>query len=137
MSTHGINTFGKEEHLCKHMLIGKLFTGHAKAITVWPIRMVYLLVDKQDEQDASVQVLVSVSKRYFKRAVKRNRVKRQLREAYRCQKQQLLEQAATLQGKQLRVAFVWQANQLCDSAELNTKMGTLLERLVEKMQAGL
>lgn len=137
MSTNGINTFGKGEHLCKHMLIDKLFTGHAKTMTVWPIRMVYLLVDKQDGKDASVQVLVSVSKRYFKRAVKRNRVKRQIREAYRKRKQQLGKQVSALQGKQLLVAFVWQANQLHDSVELETKMGTLLGRLTEKLQAGL
>ena len=92
MSDQGIYTFGKNEHLCKHLLIDLLFKGHAKAMTAWPIRMVYLLVDKKEEQEQSVQVLISVSKRFFKRAVKRNRVKRQIREAFRYNKMALEEQ---------------------------------------------
>ena len=40
-------------------------------------------------QSASVELMVSVSKRFFKRAVKRNRVKRQIREAYRTQKHEI------------------------------------------------
>ena len=87
MSTDGKNTFRKKEHLCKQTLIEKLFGGDAKATTAWPIRMVWLLVDKKDESEASLQVLVSVSKRFFKRAVKRNRVKRQIREMFRHHKQ--------------------------------------------------
>ena len=44
------------------------------------------------------QVLVSVSKRHFKKAVDRNRIKRQLREVYRQHKQVLLSpQGYTLQ----------------------------------------
>lgn len=139
MSNQGKYTFGKEEHLCKRMLIEKLFAGQAKSMTAWPIRMVYLLVDYQEGHDelkaqkASVQVLMSVSKRYFKRAVKRNRVKRQLREAYRCQKQALEEQMACLEGKRLLVAFVWQENRLWDTSKIDAKVGTLLDRLVEKL----
>lgn len=82
MSTDRNKTFGKKEHLCKLTLIEQLFGGGAKAMTAWPMRMVFLLVDKKDEQAPSVQVLISVSKRYFKHAVKRNRVKRQIREAF-------------------------------------------------------
>lgn len=85
MSTDRNKTFGKKEHLCKLTLIEQLFGGGAKAMTAWPMRMVFLLVDKKDEQAPSVQVLISVSKRYFKHAVKRNRVKRQIREAFRHQ----------------------------------------------------
>ena len=96
MSDQGIYTFGKNEHLCKHLLIDLLFKGHAKAMTAWPIRMVYLLVDKKEEQEQSVQVLISVSKRFFKRAVKRNRVKRQIREAFRYNKMALEEQMKEL-----------------------------------------
>ena len=129
MSDQGIYTFGKNEHLCKHLLIDLLFKGHAKAMTAWPIRMVYLLVDKKEEQEQSVQVLISVSKRFFKRAVKRNRVKRQIREAFRYNKM-----ALELSGKQLLVAFIWQDGKLHESAEINAKMHQQMKRLVEKLQ---
>ena len=69
MSSDRNKTFGKKEHLCKLTLIEQLFGGGAKAMTAWPMRMVFLLVDKKDEQAPSVQVLISVSKRYFKHAV--------------------------------------------------------------------
>ena len=96
MLTETDNTFGKREHLCKQTLIDQLFSGKAHAMTAWPLKMVYLVVDKTDEQSASVELMVSVSKRFFKRAVKRNRVKRQIREAYRTQKHELMERMAQM-----------------------------------------
>ena len=78
-------------------------------------------------------VLVSVSKRLFKRAVKRNRVKRQIREAYRMQKHQLVEKMAQMPGKQLLLAVIWQDGKLHDSSELNAKMHKILQRLHEKL----
>ena len=47
-------------------------------MSAFPIRVVYRLVDQQPDM-AQVQMLVSVPKKHFKRAVKRNRVKRQIR----------------------------------------------------------
>lgn len=119
MLTETDNTFGKREHLCKLTLIDQLFSGKAHAMTAWPLKMVYLVVDKTDEQSASVELMVSVSKRFFKRAVKRNRVKRQIREAYRTQKHELMERMAQMPDKQLLLAVIWQDGKLHDSAELN------------------
>lgn len=129
MSTDRIYTFGKEEHLCKLTLIERLFGGGAKAMMVWPMRMVWLLVDKKEESETSLQVLVSVSKRYFKRAVKRNRVKRQIREAFRHHKQELLPLMEQYADKQLLVAFVWQADHLLTSAKVEHKMNKLIHSL--------
>lgn len=129
MSTDRKNTFGKEEHLCKKILIEQLFGGGAKATTAWPIRMVWLLVDKKDEREASLQVLVSVSKRYFKRAVKRNRVKRQIREAFRHHKQEFLPLMELQPGKQLLVAFIWQADRLLVSSKIEPKVEKLVHSL--------
>ena len=134
MLTETDNTFGKREHLCKQTLIDQLFSsGKAHVMTAWPLKMVYLVVDKTDEQSASVELMVSVSKRFFKRAVKRNRVKRQIREAYRTQKHELMERMAQMPDKQLLLAVIWQDGKLHDSAELNAKMNKNLQRLVEKL----
>ena len=62
--------------------------GHSKSFSIFPIRVVYMPVE-QGEVPATI--LISVSKRRFKRAVKRNRVKRQIREVYRKNKQPLLD----------------------------------------------
>lgn len=73
-------SFPKEEHLCSKKLITELFSK-GSSFNLYPLRFVYL---KQAQPVATPpQVLVSVSKKYFKKAVDRNRLKRQMREAYR------------------------------------------------------
>ena len=52
--------------------------GVSKSFSIFPIRVVYMPVE---QGEAPASILISVSKRRFKRAVKRNRVKRQIREA--------------------------------------------------------
>lgn len=124
MSTDRNKTFGKKEHLCKLTLIEQLFGGGAKAMTAWPMRMVFLLVDKKDEQAPSVQVLISVSKRYFKHAVKRNRVKRQIREAFRHQNRSW-RLVCRIMLETIACGFVWQTEQLQPSKLVSTKMTKL------------
>ena len=80
-------------------------------------------------------LLVSVSKRRFKRAVKRNRVKRQIREAYRLNKQPLLEALAE-KDLRLALAFIYLSDELTDSAVITEKMKIALARIVEKVSAG-
>ena len=79
----------KEERLNSRILIEKLFTGGSKSLPVFPLRIVYMFVE--GEHLPSVSLLISVPKKRFKRAVKRNRIKRQIREAYRKNKQILTE----------------------------------------------
>lgn len=81
------NTLRKSERLDRKKVIEKMFAGGSRSFSVFPLRVVYLPVE---ELEAPVSILVSVSKRRFKRAVKRNRVKRQIREAYRMNKHGLL-----------------------------------------------
>ncbi|CAM3710781.1 ribonuclease P protein component [Pontibacter korlensis] len=81
-------TFSKEEHLCSKRLISLLFSK-GSSFNLYPLRFVYYT--PQDLPPGQTQVLVSVSKRYFKRAVDRNRLKRQMREAYRLNKHMLYQ----------------------------------------------
>ena len=97
------NTLHKVERLDKKKIIEKMFAGGSRSFSVFPLRVVYLPVE---ELEADASILISVSKRRFKRAVKRNRVKRQIREAYRKNKSILLE---CLQGREqhLAIAFIY------------------------------
>lgn len=81
-------SFPKEEHLCRKKLIDELF-GRGSSFGLYPLRLVWLPAPAPTT--APPQVLVSVSKRSFKRAVDRNRLKRLMREAYRLNKFRLLE----------------------------------------------
>ena len=74
----GIYTLCKAERLNSKILIGKMFEGGvSKSFSIFPIRVVYMPVE---QGEAPASILISVSKRRFKRAVKRNRVKRQIRD---------------------------------------------------------
>lgn len=76
-------TFDKTEKLKSEKLIEKLFL-EGKSVVAYPLRLVYTEIIFEEMIRAKVGV--SVSKRHFKRAVDRNRIKRQMREAYRLQK---------------------------------------------------
>ncbi len=75
-------TFPKRERLCSIKSIDSLFSG-GESFIAYPLRVVYRIETENDETQRSASLLISVSKKKFKRAVKRNRVKRLIREAYR------------------------------------------------------
>lgn len=123
------NTLCKAERLNSKILIGKMFTGGSHSFSIYPLRVVYMPLEEQRE--APVSILVSVSKKRFKRAVKRNRVKRQVREAYRKNKQDLCMLFSEKQ-QSIAVAFIYLSDQLVSSVEIEEKMRTLLARIAEK-----
>jgi len=123
------NSFPKSEHLCGEIRITRLFT-QGDAFIAYPLRVVYLLEQKKDKE--SVSVMVSVPKKRFKRAVKRNRLKRLMREAYRLNKQNLWEK---LEEKelQIQIAFNYVSNDELDFASIEKKMKVALDRIIEKV----
>lgn len=134
MSAEGVFTFHKQERLCSKKLIDLLFNGGSHtSVSVWPLRAVFLLTDKPADKDVPVQVLISVSKRSFKRAVKRNRVKRQIREAYRKNKALLHERLREHPDKMLLVAFLWIDDKIHRSEKVEAKLVKLLQRMGEQL----
>ena len=93
-------------------------------MSAFPIRAVFMPND-----EGMVRIMVSVSKRYFKRAVKRNRIKRQLREAYRLQKEMLLPQ----QHGGLDIAFLWTSAEMLPTEKVFLKMKNVLQRIQESV----
>ena len=107
-------------------------------MSIYPIRMIYAIGQcDAASREPQTKIMVSVPKRYFKRAVKRNRVKRQLREAYRRNKHLLLDMLAQHPGTQVLIAFIWTSDELSDSAGIESRMKKLLARLGEKTTASL
>ena len=120
----------KEERLCSQKLIDSLFNnGKSRSLSAFPVRAVYMCTPSVDS--ARVKMMVSVPKRLFKRAVKRNRIKRQLREAYRKNKQ-LLDNAMQATDQTLLVAFIWLSDRLYTSSDVEERVKTILQRINEK-----
>ena len=95
-----------------------------------PLRVVYIPVE--GNHLPPVSLLISVPKKRFKRAVKRNRVKRQIREAFRTNKQILTEPLANT-GTKLAIAFIWLDNELHASEEVDLKVRKLLQLITERL----
>ena len=123
MANEPTYTFHKEERICSHKVLEELFSGRHKSITAFPIRAIYMTTEEE-----GVSVLMSVSKKFFKRAVHRNRVKRQMREAYRLNKQLI-----NLQKGGLRIAFLWRTNEILQTEKVFAKMQSLLQRIGEEV----
>lgn len=122
-------TLHKSERLNRKKIIDKMFAGGAHSFSVFPIRVVYLPVEELEEP---ASILVSVSKRRFKRAVKRNRVKRQIREAYRLHKQALWD-VLVAKNQKIGIAFIYLSDELVNSSFLQERMGIALSRVIEKL----
>jgi ribonuclease P protein component len=122
------NTLCKAERLCSKLQIEKLFAGGSKSFSIYPLRVVFMPMEKKEEAQASI--LISVPKKRFKRAVKRNRVKRQVREAYRKNKHELLDFLRE-RTEGMAIAFIYLADEFVSTAEIERKMKIMLARIVE------
>lgn len=85
----------------------------------------------KDESEQAM-MLVSVPKRHFKRAVKRNRVKRQVREAFRRHKSLINEKLAGT-GQCIAIAFVWLDDKLYPTAQVEACVVNLLMRVKDRL----
>ena len=124
-------TLGKEERVTGRRLVEELFKGGgSRSMSYYPLRIVYQLVDRQQ---SGVRILVSVPKRCLKRAVWRNRVKRQVRESYRTNKHLLDEVMAARPDKTLALAFIWLDDKIHETSQVEQRVRSLLIRLGEKL----
>jgi ribonuclease P protein component len=125
--------FNKFSRIVSKKVIEQLFNGHDNASkAAYPTRIV-VMAQERTEGQPNAQVLISVSKRHFKHAVDRNRVKRQLREAYRLNQQLLTNRVP--EGTQVCLAFIWLSNEHAPSDVVAARMRRLLKFAAEKINA--
>lgn len=126
------NTFSKKERLYLNKDIEILFT-QGKSFIAYPLRIVYTMREKETDGNPSTSILISVSKKKFKRAVKRNRVKRLIREAYRLNKT-LFNDIAIANNATLHIAFLYLKNELPDFPEIEKAIHKTEAILSEKIK---
>lgn len=115
-------TYPKTEKLKSKIAIGLLFT-EGKSVHKYPLRLVY---NEGTFGEEGIKIGVSVSKKYFKKAVDRNYIKRVLRETYRLNKHLLV---ANL-DKPYCFMFFYQTKERLSYEEINSKTIQLFEKFI-------
>jgi ribonuclease P protein component len=119
-------TFTKEERLCNKKLIDGLF-HNGSSFLCYPFKASWMLTDS--EQQYPVQVVFSVSKKRYKRAVDRNLIKRRVREAYRLNKQDQLYTPLTGVDKKIVLSLAYIGKEIAPYSLIEKKMLKLLIQL--------
>ena len=121
--------FTKEEKIVGENRIDSLF-NEGKSFVAFPLRVVYLKTELS--LSSPISVLVSVPKKRIKSAVKRNRIKRQVREAYRLNKH-YLEALTESIDHHLDIAFVFVREELMEYSIIEKGMRKGLTEIANRL----
>jgi ribonuclease P protein component len=124
-------TYPKSEKLKSKITIDLLFSK-GRSVSKYPLRLVFVESDYgiSDDTNQKLKMGVSVSKKYFKKAVDRNYFKRVLRETYRLNKHILTENL----DKKYAFMFFYQSKDRLTYKEINTKTIQLFEKFVLQLK---
>lgn len=119
------NSLGKTERIKSKKVISALFDRNSTAnnsFLVYPFKVIYSFEEINEAiKEGLPQVLVSVSKRKFKNATDRNKIKRRTKEAYRTNK--------VIFSGNITLALIYVANEIIDFFVIEKAMKNLLARL--------
>jgi ribonuclease P protein component len=118
-------SFRKIEKLKGQKLIEKLFS-EGQSVAAYPLRLVYLKTNFDDP--VKIKTGVSVSKRNFKKAVDRNRIKRLMREAYRLNKSEYFNNIPD----QYAFMILYIGKTQTDFETVSRKMKTLMDAFLKQ-----
>ena len=122
------NKLIKEERLYSKKLIDRLFRERVSLFS-YPFKVLYISEEQASAYPA--KMLISVSKRHFKKAVDRNLIKRLVREAYRNNKQTLVSYLNT-HNKSLFFGLIYVSDTILGYEEIERKLILILQRLIEQ-----
>lgn len=133
MAQHSTYTLGKTERLKSRKQIEQLFQS-GKSFNSGMFKVFHQLQQTDVKQStSSLQFGVGVGTRHFKQAVKRNRIKRLMREAYRLQKKEL-EAHLQKQNKTLNLFFIFTGKEIPAYELVFETTATALQKLIKLYQ---
>ena len=118
-------TFPREEKLKSKKMIGNIFSN-GFVVKSYPIRIQFSF--HEFSEMPRCQVGVSVSKRNFKSAVDRNRIKRQLREAYRLNKGKWISKLVAA-DKRLTMMIIFTSNEKLEFSKIESKLFSAIDKI--------
>lgn len=113
-------TFSKEERICGEKNVSRLLAGGR-----YGVEGAFRFCSMEGGDSTRSRIMVSVPKKMFRRAVKRNLMKRRIREAYRHQK-------SLLEGTAKDILFIYSSREPLPYGEVFTQIGNILRRIAEK-----
>lgn len=124
------NTFVKAERLCSYKIINELFEK-GSILKYFPFRVVWMYVDNNIVKQ-NLQLLIQVPKRNFKRANKRNHIKRLVKECYRTNKHALIEHLIG-NNKSIVLAIIFVDKEIPKFNLVKYKINLVLQRLINEI----
>lgn len=125
-------TFKKEERLKSRKVIQAMFNREGASFSQYPLRLIWMPMEER-RSEYPVQFALSVPKRRFKKAVTRNRLRRQIREAYRLQKAKIY---AALDDQDVQYAFmiIYTGQEMLPYAQIEKAMQHSIRRFLKKVK---
>jgi ribonuclease P protein component len=117
--------FPKKQKLCSETVINEMFSS-GKSFTTSAIRLVWK--EDNNEDEVAVKSIIVVPKKKIRLAVKRNIIRRRMKEVYRLHK---IELENMLKGKKLKlsIAMIYQKENILPYKTIEEEIKLILERL--------
>ncbi|MEY4106660.1 MAG: hypothetical protein RL181_1002 [Bacteroidota bacterium] len=123
--------FEQKEHLKSHKMIGELFKS-GDSFGMYPLRAVWKTAE-QKEGNCPLKISISVPKKRFRRAVARNRLRRQVREAFRLSRAAFVQNAPA-DHPPVALMILYTGVEALPYAVIQEAMARLLKRLAKEIR---
>ena len=122
-------TFKKEERLKSKKGIEELMSG-GRSVNFSPIKMIW----KEGSWTGTIntKTTVAVSKKNFKKAVDRNKLKRRMREAFRKNKKELVIRLQQ-RNKKINLMFIHASKEMSDFDLIQSSMISAMNKLIKSI----